>query len=70
MGRRCSLLLGGLFLTAGLFLGGSAARMLDPTRLGVSLGLWVQVLAVGAATIAGAAATARNYARAGGPRSR
>jgi hypothetical protein len=53
--------LGGLFLTEGLFLSGSSARLFDPRRFGDSIGLWVQALAVFAATVAGIVATVQNY---------
>ena len=55
--------LGGLFLTAGLFLSGSSVRLFDLSRLGVSIGLWVQTLAVFVATVAGVIATVQNYAK-------
>ena len=54
--------LGGLFLTMGLFLSGSSARLFDLERFGVSIGLWVQALAVFVATVAGIVATVQNYA--------
>jgi hypothetical protein len=53
--------LGGLFLTIGLFLSGASARMFDLTKLGVSVGLWVQALGVIVAVGAGVVATAQNY---------
>ena len=56
---------GGLFLTAGLFLSGSAARLFDPGRFGVSIGLWVQALSVMMATAAGIIATVQNYGKGG-----
>jgi hypothetical protein len=55
--------LGGLFLTAGLFLSGSSGRLFDLSRLGVSIGLWAQALAVIVATAAGVIATVENYTR-------
>jgi hypothetical protein len=55
--------LGGVFLTAGLFLSGSSARLLDLSRFGESMGLWVQALAVLVVTVAGITATVRNYGR-------
>ena len=55
--------LGGLFLTAGLFLSGSSARLFDLSRFGVSIGLWVQALAVFAVAIAGIVATVDNCAK-------
>jgi hypothetical protein len=55
--------LGGLFLTAGLFLSGSSARLFDLSRFGVSVGLWVQALAVFVATVAGIIATIQNYVK-------
>jgi hypothetical protein len=55
--------LGGLFLTTGLFLSGSSARLFDLSRLGVSIGLWVQALAVFVTTVAGIIATAKNHVK-------
>jgi hypothetical protein len=55
--------LGGLFLTTGLFLSGSSARLFDLSRFGVSMGLWVQALAVFVATVAGIIATVQNYGK-------
>jgi hypothetical protein len=53
--------LGGVFLTTGLFLSGSSARLFDLSQFGVSIGLWVQALAVFVATVAGIIATVQNY---------
>jgi hypothetical protein len=53
--------LAGLFLTFGLFASGESRRLFDPSRLGDSVGLWVQMLAVIVATVAGIIATIHNY---------
>jgi hypothetical protein len=55
--------LAGLFLTFGLFASGASHRLFDPSRLGDSAGLWVQMLAVIVAVIAGVIATVHNYRR-------
>jgi len=55
--------LAGLFLTFGLFASGASHRLFDPSRLGDSVGLWVQMLAVIVAAIAGVIATLHNYRR-------
>ena len=55
--------LAGLFLTFGLFASGASHRLFDPSRLGDSVGLWVQTLAVIVAEIAGVIATVHNYRR-------
>ena len=57
---------GGAFLILGLFSSGSAARLLDPSQpggAGGSLGLWVQMVAVVVATVAGALALVQSYRR-------
>jgi hypothetical protein len=55
--------LAGLFLTFGLFASGASHRLFDPSLLGDSVGLWVQMLAVIVAAIAGVIATLHNYRR-------
>ena len=55
--------LAGLFLTFGLFASGASHRLFDPSRLGDSVGLWVQMLAVVVAAITGVIATLHNYRR-------
>ena len=55
--------LAGLFLTFGLFASGASHRLFDPSRLGDSVGLWVQMLAVIVAAITGVIATLHNYRR-------
>jgi hypothetical protein len=55
--------LAGVFLTIGLFASGASARLFDRSRLGVSVGLWIQALAVIVATTAGIIATVQNYGR-------
>jgi hypothetical protein len=56
-----SAVLAGLFLTFGLFASGESARLFDLSNFGDSAGLWVQMLAVIVATIAGVIATIQNY---------
>lgn len=53
--------LGGLFLTFGFISSGSLTRMLSLNNFGVATGLWVQMLGVAAAFIAGIIATMQNY---------
>jgi hypothetical protein len=53
--------LAGLFLTFGFFASGESPRLFDPSRLGDSVGLWVQMLAVIVAAVAGGIATVHNY---------
>ena len=53
--------LAGLFLTFGLFASGESPRLFDWSRLGDSVGLWVQMLAVLVAVVAGIIATVHNY---------
>jgi hypothetical protein len=56
--------LGGLFLIVGLVSSGAAVRLLDLSQrggVGGSVGLWVQMLAVVAATVAGVGATLLRY---------
>ena len=49
----------GLFLTFGLFSSGAYTRLVTPTQLGDTIGLWIQTLAVIVAVIAGVIAFAR-----------
>ena len=51
----------GLFLLVGFFASGAVGSLLDPSRLGVSIGAWVQFLAVIVAVVAGIFATVQNY---------
>ncbi len=51
----------GLFLLVGFFASGAVGSLLDPGRLGVLVGAWVQFLAVIVAVVAGIAATIQNY---------
>jgi hypothetical protein len=53
--------LAGVFLTIGLFVSGASARLFDLSRFGVSVGLWIQALAVIVATTAGIIGTVQNY---------
>ena len=53
--------LAGLFLTFGLFASGQSARLFKPSPLGDSIGLWVQMLAVLVAVVAGIMAMVHNY---------
>jgi hypothetical protein len=59
--------LGGLFLIFGLFASRAVVRLFDASQhggLGGSLGLWVQMLGVVLATVAGLIATWQSYRRA------
>jgi len=59
-----SAVLAGLFLTFGLFASGESARLFDRSQVGLPgapVGLWVQMLAVIAATVAAIVATIQNY---------
>ncbi len=51
----------GLFLLVGFFASGAVGSLLDPSRLGVFIGAWVQFLAVIAAVVAGIVAAVQNY---------
>lgn len=51
----------GLFLLVGFFASGAVGSLLDPSRLGVFVGAWVQFLAVIVTVVAGIVATAQNY---------
>ena len=51
----------GLFLLVGFFASGAVGNLLDPSRLGVSIGAWVQFLAVIVTVVAGIVATVQNY---------
>jgi hypothetical protein len=51
----------GLFLFVGFFASGAVAVLLDPGRLGVLVGAWVQLLALIVAVVAGTIATTRNH---------
>lgn len=50
----------GLFLLVGLFASGQAPRLFAMDPLGDSVGLWIQLLAVTVAVVAGVAAVVRN----------
>jgi hypothetical protein len=54
-------ILGGLFLIFGLFSSGASVRLFHLTRFGVSAGLWIQMLGVVVATIAGIITIVENY---------
>jgi hypothetical protein len=54
-------IVGGIFLTLGFFSSGASIRIFDLNKPGVAAGLWIQMLAVGVATIAGIIAVIRNY---------
>lgn len=64
--------LAALSQSIGLFAAGQAPRLVDLSPLGGWLGLWIQLLGVTAATVAGIIATAQLYRRGphgtGGPR--
>ena len=51
----------GLFLLVGFFASGAVGSLLNPSRLGVLIGAWVQFLAVILAVVAGIFATVQNY---------
>lgn len=51
----------GVWLIVGLSLSGEAGRLLDPSWFGGFVGLWIQLLAVIVAVVAGIAATIQNY---------
>jgi len=51
----------GLFLLVGFFASSAVGSLLDPSRLGVFIGAWVQFLAVIAAVVAGIVAAVQNY---------
>ena len=51
----------GLFLLVGFFASAAVGSLLDPSRLGVFVGAWVQFLAVILAVVAGIFATVQNY---------
>ena len=53
--------LAGLFLTIGLFASGASGRLFDLTNPADSLGIWIQTLAVLAATAAAIVSTIQNY---------
>jgi hypothetical protein len=53
--------LASLFLIFGLFASGESRRLLDPNRPGDSVGLWVQMLAVIVAAVAGTITTIHNH---------
>jgi hypothetical protein len=51
----------GLFLLVGFFASGAVDNLLDPGRLGVFAGAWVQFLGVIVVAIAGIVAAIQNY---------
>ena len=53
----------GLFLFVGFFASGAVAVLLDPSRLGVLVGAWIQFLALIATVVAGIATTIQNFRR-------
>jgi hypothetical protein len=55
--------IGGLFLTAGLFAAGQTHRLTSPSSMGDAIGLWMQTLAVLAAIVTGALATRSHLQR-------
>ena len=50
----------GLFLLVGFFASGAVGNLLEPSRLGVFVGVWIQFMAVIVAVVAGTAATLQN----------
>jgi len=57
-----SAVLAGLFLTFGLFASGQSGRLINFSKFGDSVGLWIQMLSVIVATIAAIITTIQNYA--------
>ena len=55
--------LAGMFLTIGLFAAGETGRLVDPTSIADSFGLWMQMVALLAAMVSGALATKSNLRR-------
>ena len=55
--------LAGVFLTIGLFAAGEAGRLVHPTSVVDSFGLWTQMVAVLVAAMSGALATRTNLRR-------
>jgi hypothetical protein len=53
--------LGGLFLTLGLFSSGASTRLIHSNKPEDSIGLWIQMLAVFFACVTGIIATVHNY---------
>ena len=53
----------GLFLFVGFFASGAVVVLLDPSRLGVLVGAWIQFLALLITVVAGIIATIQNYRR-------
>ena len=51
----------GLFLFVGFFASGALGNRLDPSRLGVLVGAWIQFLALIVAVAGGLVATIQNY---------
>ena len=51
----------GLFLLVGFLASGAVGSLVEPSRLGVFVGAWVQFLAVIVAVAAGVSATVQNY---------
>jgi hypothetical protein len=56
-----SAVLASLFLILGLLASGNSRRLINTSPLGDSVGLWVQMLAVLVAAVAGIIATIHNY---------
>ena len=55
--------LAGMFLTIGLFAAGETGRLVHPTSVADSFGLWLQMVAVLAAMVSGSLATKTNLRR-------
>jgi len=53
----------GLFLLVGFFASGAVGNLLDPGRLGVFIGAWIQFLAVIVTVVAGIVAVTQNNRR-------
>ena len=61
-------IIGGLFLTVGLFLSGGLNRLFNQTNVLDAAGLWIQTLSIIIALIAALAATILNYQQRRGSR--
>lgn len=51
----------GVWLLVGFTLSGEAGRLFDPIQVGGFVGLWIQLLAIIVAIVAGIVATVRNF---------
>jgi hypothetical protein len=53
----------GVFMLVGFFASGALLNLVDPARLGVLVGAWVQFIAVIVTTVTGLVTIAQNYRR-------